>query len=108
MGGGGNEGNLLNPTNLIPAVLTGGLSYAASSYKRSMTPPSLPNQPPPPDPGPIMHTFDDTADTKAQRQKKLAALQFGFASTITKKASDNAMASLATPQASALKTKTGQ
>lgn len=107
--GGHNKGNFLNPSNLIPAVLTGGLSYGISSTKRAMQPPALPDQPPPPPP-PAVTFGEDPAQTAADRQKKLSAMKFGFASTITNKS--GALGSLFAPVASsagpALKQKTGQ
>lgn len=110
MGGGGNSGNFFNPKNLIPTVLTGGLYYGAKELKSSMTPPTPPTPPPPPNPDPAAypHALDQNgAETAVQRQKKLAAMQFGFASTMTNK-SNSPAASLATATATGLKTKTGQ
>lgn len=108
MGGGG--GNFFEPKNLIPTILTGGFNYTLAGAKKLLTPPPPPDQPQPPkqDPGAYPHALDQNpTETAAQRQKKLAALQYGFASTMTAK-SNSPTGSLGTPMATALKTKTGQ
>jgi len=105
--GSSNPGNFLNPKNLIPTVLTGGLYYGLKEYAANAKPPSMPNAPPPPDPAAVPTVSDpNPAETMQQRQKKLAALQYGFASTMTSKS--NIGAPLMTPTATGLKTKTGQ
>ncbi len=109
MGSGGNGGNFFNPKNLVPAVLTGGLSYGLNEIGKNMKPqaPPTPSAPPDPGPAPIYRASETGAETAAQRQKKLAAMQFGFASTMTNKAGSSA-APLSTPTAQPLKMKMGQ
>jgi len=110
MGKSSNPGNLLNPKNLIPAVLTGGISYGLSELGRNMKPPNIPNTPPPntPPPPDAVHAFDTAAETTQERQKKLQQMQYGFASTITQKTGSTGGGSALIPSATPLKTKTGQ
>ena len=113
MGKSSNSGNLLNPKNLVPAILTGGVSYGLSELSRNMKPPAMPNTPGAPmlSPGAIPTPGQPNAvEALQERQNRLKQMQFGFASTITSKNgnSTGTPSSILVPSAQPLKTKTGQ
>lgn len=85
MGGSNNSGNFLNPKNLAPAILTGGVSYGLRELKANTKPPDIPapTAPPPGTPPPQESSGMNPAALAAQRQRRLSALRYGFASTIT-------------------------
>lgn len=89
MGGSNNEGNFLNPKNLIPAAILGpaGVAlYGLKELKANTKPPDIPKPEAPPStppPSPQEATTTNPAALAAQRQRRLSALRYGFASTIT-------------------------
>ena len=86
--GSSNPGALLNPKNLVPALLTGGISYGLESVRKGMKPPPIPQPGALPVPTPTPTATDQNPyQSQLARQKKLASLQLGFASTVSKKPS---------------------
>lgn len=100
--GGGNKGSFFNPTNL----LTGGVIYGITELAKNMKPdkPPTPVAPPVPTGPPV--SIENPDETQDAKRRKLSALQYGFASTMTNADKNLNPAPLTAPSAG--KTKLGQ